>query len=97
VADNFNLRPHIPFKTRVASAHYDENAALWQVTTGQSEEISARFCIMATGCLSSVNKPDFKGIASFKGNIYYTGQWPHERVDFTGRWVEIIGTELSSI
>jgi cyclohexanone monooxygenase len=97
VADSFNLRPHISFSTRVVSAHYDEEASLWQVTTDQGEEISARFCIMATGCLSSVNQPDFEGTANFKGNTYHTGQWPHEGVDFTGRRVGIIGTGSSSI
>jgi len=97
VADNFNLRPHISFNTRVVSAHYDESSSTWQVTTDQGEEIRTRFCIMATGCLSSVNKPDFEGIANFKGNTYHTGQWPHVGVDFTGRRVGIIGTGSSSI
>lgn len=97
VADQFNLRAHITFNTRVASAHFDEADQTWRVTTDQGETVRARFCIMATGCLSSVNTPDFKGLDSFKGNVYHTGKWPHAGVDFTGRTVGIIGTGSSSI
>ena len=97
VADRFDLRDHITFNTRVESAHYDEATKTWLVTTDTGEEIRSRFCIMATGCLSSVNKPDFKGIDSFKGNSYHTGQWPHDGVDFSGRSVGIIGTGSSAI
>jgi cyclohexanone monooxygenase len=41
--------------------------------------------------------PDFKGIESFKGRWYHTGQWPKERVDFTGKRVGVIGTGSSAI
>ena len=36
--------------------------------------------------------PNIKGRESFRGASYHTGAWPHEGVDFTGRWVGIIGT-----
>ncbi len=101
VADRFNLRGDIDLNTRVAAARYDENTNLWTVsTTGGSSDSNtarARFCIMATGCLSSANVPDFEGIDSFKGNTYHTGQWPHGGVDFTGETVGIIGTGSSAI
>ena len=43
----------------------------------------ARFVVMATGCLSSANLPAIKGIDSFTGPRYHTGQWPHEPVPIT--------------
>jgi cation diffusion facilitator CzcD-associated flavoprotein CzcO len=97
VADRHQLRDHITFNTRVASAHYNEDTSDWMVTTDGGETVQARFCIMATGCLSSVNQPKFEGIDTFKGNSYHTGQWPHEGVDFTGETVGIIGTGSSAI
>ena len=97
IADRYELRQHITFNTRVTSAHFDETEQRWIVTTSSGETLSSRFCIMATGCLSSVNKPDFKGLDDFKGNVYHTGEWPHEGVDFTGRTVGIIGTGSSAI
>jgi|GEM_PF-999654 len=97
VADRFELRPHFRFSTRVVAAHWDDKAGLWKVTTDDGKTQLARFCIMATGCLSSANMPDFPGRESFTGNIYHTGLWPKEGVDFTNRRVGVIGTGSSAI
>ena len=53
--------------------------------------------VLATGCLSNARKPDIKGLDSFKGAVYHTGNWPHQEVDFTGQRVGIIGTGSSGI
>jgi cyclohexanone monooxygenase len=53
--------------------------------------------IMATGCLSSTNVPDFDGLETFQGETYHTGRWPHEGVDFSGKRVGVIGTGSSAI
>lgn len=97
VADKFELRDGITFNTRVTSALFDEQLARWSITTDQGDQVSARFCIMATGCLSSARVPDFKGIESFEGEWYHTGSWPHEGVDFSGKRVAVIGTGSSAI
>ena len=97
VADRFSLRPDIEFNTRVASAGYDEAAGRWLVYTDRGQRISARFLIMATGCLSAANTPDFKGIDRFRGETFHTGDWPHEEVDFHGKRVGVIGTGSSAI
>ena len=96
VADRFELRRDIRFSTRVASAAFDETALRWDVTTSGGDAYNARFCIMATGCLSTINRPDLPGYADFQGPIYHTGTWPHEKVDFTGLRVGIIGTGSSA-
>ena len=54
-------------------------------TTDKGDRHTARFCVMATGCLSAPNHPKFPGMETFKGATYHTGEWPHEGVDFTGR------------
>jgi len=97
VADRFNLRPDIELNTRVTTAHYDEISRRWTVTTDKGEHISARFCVMATGCLSAVNEPNFPGQDSFKGATYQTSRWPTEGVDLTGLRVGVIGTGSSAI
>ncbi|MDO9711193.1 flavin-containing monooxygenase [Paracraurococcus lichenis] len=97
VADRFDLRRDIHFETKVASATYDEAADRWTVTTDKGEVVSARFCVMATGCLSAARLPDIAGIDDFKGETYHTGWWPHEKVDFTGKRVAVIGTGSSAI
>jgi cyclohexanone monooxygenase len=97
VADRFDLRRDIQFETRVTSAVFDEAASLWTVSTDRGETVSARYCIMATGCLSLPNEPRFEGLESFTGPTYHTGRWPHDGVDFTGKRVGVIGTGSSAI
>ena len=97
VADRYELRRDIDFNTRVVEAAFDEATARWTVRTDQGDVISARYCIMATGCLSLPNEPNFKGQERFKGATYHTGRWPHEPVDFTGKTVGVIGTGSSAI
>ena len=97
VADRFDLRRDIRFNCRVAAAHLDEGSNTWQVTTQDGDSLTARWFVMATGCLSSANMPDIPGVESFHGQIHHTGQWPHEGVDFTGKRVAVIGTGSSAI
>ncbi|MBO9710451.1 MAG: NAD(P)/FAD-dependent oxidoreductase [Caulobacter sp.] len=97
VADRFDLRRSFLFGTRVVSARFDEAAQLWVVTTDKGDEIAARFCIMATGCLSVPRGLDLPGAETFEGPIHVTGLWPHQPVDFTGKRVAVIGTGSSAI
>ena len=97
VADRFDLRRDITFDTRVTGADFDEIENRWLVTTDSGETVSAGFVVMATGCLSTANLPEFAGRESFLGETYHTGRWPHEGVDFTGKRLGIIGTGSSAI
>ena len=96
VADRFALRSDIQLETRVEAAHWDEAAGRWRVRTSRGEA-SGRFLVLATGCLSSTNLPDFPGLDSFRGRWFHTGQWPHEGVDFSGERVGVVGTGSSAI
>ncbi|MED1949723.1 NAD(P)/FAD-dependent oxidoreductase [Brevibacillus centrosporus] len=97
VADKFDLRKDIQFQSRIESAHYDEVRNRWMIRTAAGERISAQYFITGVGCLSAANIPPFKGIDTFQGEWYHTGRWPHEKVDFTGKRVGIIGNGSSGI
>lgn len=101
VAERFDLRRDIVFNTRVTAAAFGESAAGgepgWRVVTDNGATVAARFLIMATGCLSTANLPDFEGRDTFRGEIYHTGRWPHERVDFAGQRVGVVGTGSSAV
>ena len=97
VADRFDLRRYIQFNTRVASAVFDPKRNRWTIKTDQDDTVDARFCIMATGNLSTPRTPDFPGLNTFQGKWYHTGLWPHEGVDFTGLRVGVIGTGSSGV
>jgi cyclohexanone monooxygenase len=97
VADRFDLRRDIQLNTRVDRAAFDESANAWQVATSDGKTVSAKYVVLATGCLSNARVPDIKGLPDFKGKVYHTGHWPHEPVDFTGLRVGVIGTGSSAI
>ena len=97
VADRFDLRRDIQFNTRMKAARFDAVANQWTLTSEAGEVITARFCVMATGNLSTPRVPDFKGLESFKGDWHHTGLWPAEGVDFTGKRVAVIGTGSTAI
>ncbi len=97
VADRFDLRSDIQFSTSVDQATWDDDASRWRLRTDAGDEITSRFYVMATGCLSVPKSPDIAGIESFEGEIYSTSRWPHEGVDFSGKRVGVIGTGSSGI
>ncbi len=97
VADRFDLRRDIQLSTTVTGAVFDEAGGRWLVTTDRGDRVSARFCIMASGCLSTARAPELPGAESFKGRVLHTGHWPQEPVDLTGQRVGVIGTGSSGI
>ena len=97
VADRFDLRRDIQFDTRVVAATFDPHTGRWTVTTDQGDTVSAQYCVMASGNLSTPRVPDFKGLGTFRGKWYHSGLWPHEGVDFSGMRVAVIGTGSSGV
>jgi cyclohexanone monooxygenase len=97
VSRRFDLRKDIHFETRVTSAHYQDDSLDWQLETDKGDSVVARFCVMATGCLSVPQLPDIPGVRNFKGNLYQASKWPHEPVSFKNQRVGIIGTGSSGI
>ncbi len=97
VADRLDLRRDMQFETRVTEANFDAETHRWTLRTDNGDVVVAKYCIMATGCLSTARKPDFPGMDLFRGQTYHTGHWPHEGVDLTGMRVAVIGTGSSAI
>jgi cation diffusion facilitator CzcD-associated flavoprotein CzcO len=97
VADRFDLKRDIKFSTRVTAAGFDESSQRWTITTDRGDDVSAQHFIMAVGCLSTSKTPEIPGVDTFHGNVYHTGHWPHEGVDFTGQRLGVIGTGSSAI
>jgi cation diffusion facilitator CzcD-associated flavoprotein CzcO len=97
VADRLDLRKDFTFDAKVTSLSYDEDTQLWTMRTEQGHTATARYVVTAVGCLSSANRPAFKGVDSFAGLTLHTGDWPTEPVDLSGKRVGIIGTGASAI
>ena len=97
VSERFDLRRDIQFETNVAQLEYDESSNVWRGRTNDGDEFISRFLIMATGCLSKNNTPQFEGLNRFEGQLLHTAQWPHSEVDLSGKDVGVIGTGSSAI
>ena len=97
VVDRFDLRRHMRFGARVASATWDDSGGRWLVTTADGSETRARFLVTATGVLSVPYVPDVPGRDDFEGVQHHTGRWPAEGVDMAGKRVAVIGTSSSGV
>lgn len=97
VADKFDLRRHIQFDSRVASAHYREETRSWEIGLQRGERYSTRFLITAIGILSAPTMPNIPGTDTFAGISCHTHAWPKGGVDFAGKRVGIIGTGATAV
>ena len=97
VADKLDLRRDTSFETRATSVVYDDARRLWLIETDRGQSYEATYCIMATGPLSIPKGLDMPGRDDFRGEIYLTGRWPRNPVDFAGKRVGIIGTGSTGI
>ena len=69
VADRFQLRPDIMLQTKALSCAFSEKTNLWSVETTRDSYL-AKYCVMATGPLSSTNIPSFPGLSDYQGKTY---------------------------
>ena len=97
VADRFGLRGDIDLETRVTAATFDDSTSTWSIETDTHGRVRARFCVMATGCLSAPRTLDFPGLSTFEGESYRTSEWPDGNVDWSGKRVAVIGTGSSGV
>jgi cation diffusion facilitator CzcD-associated flavoprotein CzcO/acetyl esterase/lipase len=97
VADRLDLRKAFRFNTRVASVTWEAASSRWIVRTDDGQTCTARYVISCVGILSLPKTPEFSGTEIFAGELYRTSSWPHERVDFSGKRVAVIGTGSTGI
>ena len=97
VADKFDLRRDIQFRSRVAAAHWQEATRSWDVTLEDGSLHRARFLITAIGPLSAPTMPRIEGVETFQGQSCHTARWPKEPVRFEGKRVAVIGTGATGV
>ena len=97
VSERFDLRKDISFSTKVTAADWDDATHAWTVTTDKGDKVTARHLILATGCLSVPQRPQFEGLDDYRGELYYTSSYPKEGVDLKGKNVAVIGTGSSGL
>jgi cation diffusion facilitator CzcD-associated flavoprotein CzcO len=96
LADEHGLGPHLRFGRGVTAAEWDEQRALWKLTTSDGGTITTMAVVSATGQLGRPAWPDIPGRDEFSGPSWHSGHWNHD-VDLAGRRVAVIGTGASAI
>jgi cation diffusion facilitator CzcD-associated flavoprotein CzcO len=96
VADKYDVRSHMRFKTTVEGARWDEEAKVWRVGLAGGETVTTRYLITATGFLSQPHTPDIPGITGFEGKVIHTTAWDDD-YDLTGKRIAIIGTGATAV
>jgi cation diffusion facilitator CzcD-associated flavoprotein CzcO len=97
VADKFDLRRDIQFRSRVTAAHYQEARRSWNVLLEDGRRYTTRLLITAIGVLSAATMPTIPGVATFQGQSCHTHYWPKEPVCFAGKRVAVIGTGATGV
>ena len=97
VADKFDLRRDIQFKSRVTAAHYQEDTRNWDVILEDGRRYTTRLLITAIGVLSAATMPRISGVETFHGQSCHTHYWPKEPVRFEGKRVAVIGTGATGV
>ena len=97
VADKFDLRRDIQFRSRVMAATYQEEARNWAITLEDGSRFHTRFLITAIGPLSTPTLPRIEGRESFAGQAFHTARWPKQPVDLAGKRVAVIGTGATGV
>ena len=97
VADRLDLRRDIVFNTDVVAMTFDEPDAIWTVETEAGEVFTAPFVVAAAGILSAPLEPDIAGMDTFAGTSLFTGRWPRDDVDLSGKRVAVIGTGSTGV
>ncbi|MEV5829542.1 NAD(P)/FAD-dependent oxidoreductase [Spirillospora sp. NPDC052242] len=94
-ARKYGVLEKIRFGTAVTEARFDEDAALWRIST-TGGELEARVLVSASGQLNRPALPDIAGRESFAGPSFHSARWDHG-VDLRGRRVALVGTGASAI
>lgn len=104
-ADKMDIRRDFQFNTRVDSALFNDDTAMWDLTLSDGSRASCRYLISAVGPLSATRMPRIDGIDSFKGESFHTSRWPRDpsdpngakQIDYAGKRVGIIGTGATGV
>src|SRR3979490_199183 len=96
VAEKYDLRRFIRFGREMTSAHWDEEASHWNVSTGTGEEFVGNFLVAGTGMLNLPRVPELPGRGAFEGSSFHSAQWDHDFA-LEGKKVAVVGTGASAI
>ncbi|RJF92354.1 flavin-containing monooxygenase [Noviherbaspirillum saxi] len=106
IGRKYDLYRRARFGTEVKELRWDDDSALWVVSTNRGDTICARFVCMSTGPLQRPKLPNIPGITSFEGHSFHTSRWDYTYTGgdasgglkgLTDKRVGIIGTGATAV
>jgi cation diffusion facilitator CzcD-associated flavoprotein CzcO len=96
LADNFGLRSHLHLNEETRSAVWDEQRAVWKITTSSGKVYESNAIVAALGQLNRPLLPAIEGRETFSGPSFHSARWDHS-VKLAGKRVAIIGSAASAV
>jgi cyclohexanone monooxygenase len=102
----FGLYDGALFQTQVAGMVWNEHTTRWLVTTNRSDQLTARFVVIAGGVLHKAKLPGIPGIETFAGHSFHTSRWDYAytggspttpMANLANKRVGIIGTGATAV
>jgi len=94
VARKHRVTEKVCFGEEIASCEFTDGR--WQIRTKSGRSDQADVIIAATGVLHHPNRPDLRGLKTFRGACFHSAEWDHN-VPLDGKRVGVIGTGSTAI
>lgn len=89
------LAPYLRLNTAMTNLSWDEEWALWRITT-TAGIFTADSVVLAAGRLTEPHMPDLDGVETFRGELVHSARWRND-LDLAGKRVAVIGTGASAV
>jgi cation diffusion facilitator CzcD-associated flavoprotein CzcO len=94
--EKYGLAAHIRLDTEVTAARWDDEAAQWEVETGDGDAHTFDVLVGAVGMFNELHFPVIDGLDDFRGTVFHSAQWNHSH-DLAGERVAVIGSAASAV
>ena len=96
VVDKYGLERYLRFDTPVVAAQWDDDEAVWRVTTGEGEALEFDVVIAGLGMFNEIHWPGISGLDDFGGHVFHSSRWDWDH-DLAGETVAVIGSAASAV
>ena len=94
--DKYGLAPYLRLGEGIAAATWDDDRALWVLTTERGDEHEFDVVIAAVGMFGKPAWPMIPGFDQFEGTVFHSARWDHSH-DITGERVAVVGSAASAV
>ncbi|HVW45072.1 MAG TPA: NAD(P)/FAD-dependent oxidoreductase [Amycolatopsis sp.] len=88
--DDFDIRRHFRFNTRVSAARWDEDAKSWHLSLDGGAVETYHVVVSAVGLLSDPKEIAWPGVDRFEGRLFHSQRWPAD-LDLRDKRVAVVG------